>query len=36
MEIDYLKITKSPRKINLVENANNINDKVKNILARLQ
>lgn len=29
MEIDYIKITKQPRKINLVENANNIGEKVK-------
>ncbi len=29
IEIDYLKITKSPRKINLVENANNIGEKEK-------
>lgn len=29
MEIDYLKITKSPRKINLVENANKIGDRIK-------
>lgn len=29
IEIDYLKITKSPRKIDLVENANNIGEKEK-------
>lgn len=29
MEIDYIKITKSPRKINLVENANKIGERVK-------
>lgn len=29
MEIDYLKITKYPRKINVVENANNIGEKIK-------
>jgi outer membrane protein OmpA-like peptidoglycan-associated protein len=29
IEVDYLKVTKSPRKINLVENADKIIDKVK-------
>ncbi|TXB65933.1 OmpA family protein [Vicingus serpentipes] len=29
MEIDYLKVTKTPRNINLVKGANNIGDKIK-------